>query len=77
MIFYPSQYLLQASVFIVGLFTLPLALEVPSRPALPRQHNYKYQIPTRKKGGESSGILPFIPGYVRHATDRIKKKGGL
>ena len=28
-----------------------------------------------KSGGESSGILPSIPGYVRYAADRIKMEG--
>jgi hypothetical protein len=28
-----------------------------------------------KSGGESSGILPSIPGHVRYAAGRIKKEG--
>jgi hypothetical protein len=35
--------------------------------------NIRYS--TAKSGGESSGILPSIPGYVRYAADGIKMKG--
>jgi hypothetical protein len=39
-------------------------------------HDSKHQINNHEKsGGESSGILSSIPGYVRYAADRIKMEG--
>ena len=46
---------------------------IRSEPISRMTANIRY--PTAKSGGESSGILPSIPGYVRYAADRIKMKG--
>ena len=46
---------------------------IRSEPISRMTANIRYS--TTKSGGESSGILSFIPDYVRYAADRIKMKG--